>query len=89
MAVVYPYDNTVFPLRVAAPVGQGAESDPIAFELQRKTGGMVYESVKQTWRIAQARLPGRVYYWELPSSCTCRAATTATRWSAPTASSCG
>ncbi|MBL8974026.1 MAG: PD40 domain-containing protein [Myxococcales bacterium] len=117
MQIVYPYDNTVFPLRVAAPVvqwngvqngdqyklriveqfydytvyfstnvparhlvdelewlaisdsGQGAKSDPIAFELQRKTGGMVYESAKQTWRVAQARLPGRVYYWELPSQC--------------------
>jgi hypothetical protein len=117
MKIVYPYDNTVFPLRVASPVvqwngvqngdqyklriseqfydytvyfssnvparhlidelewlaisdsGQGANSDPVKFELQRKTGGMTYEAAVQTWKIAQARLPGRVYYWELPSQC--------------------
>jgi hypothetical protein len=117
MQIVYPYDNTVFPLKVAAPVvqwngvqagdqyklhlveqfyeytvyftsnvparhlvdelewiaisdsGQGAKSDPLKVELQRKTGGMTYEAVTQTWKIAQARLPGRVYYWELPSQC--------------------
>ncbi|WAS92309.1 hypothetical protein [Nannocystis punicea] len=117
MTIVYPYNETVFPLKVAAPVvqwnnvqngdqyklhiseqfydytiyfstnvparhlidaaewiaisesGQGAQSDPINFELQRKSGNNVYESVKQTWRMAQARLPGRVYYWELPSQC--------------------
>ncbi|MCY1055278.1 hypothetical protein [Nannocystis sp. SCPEA4] len=117
MTIVYPYNETVFPLKVAAPVvqwnnvqngdqyklhiseqfydytiyfstntparhlidaaewiaisesGQGAQSDPINFELQRKSGNNVYESVKQTWRMAQARLPGRVYYWELPGNC--------------------
>ncbi|MBA3550120.1 MAG: hypothetical protein H0T76_26885 [Nannocystis sp.] len=117
MTIVYPYDNTVFPLKVVAPIvqwngaqnndqyklhiseqfydytiyfttnaparhlidelewiaisesGQGAKSDPIAFELQRKSGNNTYEAVKQTWRMAQARLPGRVYYWELPSAC--------------------
>ncbi|MEZ4380764.1 MAG: hypothetical protein R3A79_05425 [Nannocystaceae bacterium] len=117
MSIVYPYDMTVFPLNVAAPVvqwngvqngdlyklhiveeyvdyttyfstnvparhlipeedwamiaesGQGAKSDPIAFSLQRKSGGTVYEPVEQTWRVAQARLPGRVYYWELPDQC--------------------
>ncbi|HEY0132486.1 MAG TPA: hypothetical protein VGB85_00365, partial [Nannocystis sp.] len=117
LQVLYPYDNTVFPLKVASPVvqwggvpdgsqyklhlqeqfyeytvyftannparhlinevewiaisdsGQGAKSDPLSFELQRKTGDMTFEAVKQTWKIAQARLPGRVYYWELPSQC--------------------
>ncbi|MCA9635264.1 MAG: hypothetical protein KC420_04450 [Myxococcales bacterium] len=117
MAIVYPYDLTVFPLNVAAPEvqwngvqngdmykmtlkemfveytvyfstnvparhliseadwktiaesGQGAKSDPLAFTLQRKSGGNLYQEVTQTWRIAQARLPGRVYYWELPDQC--------------------
>ena len=117
MQIVYPYDNTVWPLKVAAPVvqwngvqngdqykmhikeqyydytvyftgnvparhlidelewlaisssGQGAKSDPLTFELSRKSGGVTYAPVVQTWRIAQARLPGRVYYWELPSAC--------------------
>jgi hypothetical protein len=117
MKIVYPYDGTVFPLKVAAPVvqwngaqngdqyklhlkeeyydytiyftadnptrhlidaaewiglsdsGQGAKSDPIAFELQRKSGATTYQPVTQTWRMAQARLPGRVYYWELPADC--------------------
>lgn len=117
MQIVYPYDNTVWPLKVASPVvqwngvqggdqyklhiseqyydytvyfstnvparhlidelewlgfsdsGQGAKSDPVTFELSRKSGGVTYAPVVQTWRIAQARLPGRVYYWELPSAC--------------------
>ncbi len=117
LSILYPYDNTVFPLKVASPVvqwggvpdgsqyklhlqeqfyeytvyftannparhlidevewiaisdsGQGAKSDPLSFELQRKTGDMTFAAVKQTWKIAQARLPGRIYYWELPSQC--------------------
>ncbi len=117
MTIAYPYDNTVFPLKVAAPIvqwngapndsqyklhlkeqfyeytvyfttnnparhlideiewlaisdsGQGAKSDPLTFELQRKTGDMTFAAVTQTWKIAQARLPGRIYYWELPSQC--------------------
>jgi hypothetical protein len=117
MQIVYPYDNTVWPLKVASPIvqwngaqngdqyklhlkeqfyeytvyfqtdnptrhlinemewlgfsesGQGANNDPVTFELQRKSGGQVYNPVTQTWKIAQARLPGRVYYWELPSQC--------------------
>ncbi len=117
MSIVYPYDETVFPLNVASQIvqwngvqngdiyklqlteqyydytvyfstntparhlidqlewtaisesGQGPKSDPLMVSLQRHSGGMTYEPVEQTWHIAQARLPGRIYYWELPDQC--------------------
>jgi hypothetical protein len=112
--IVYPYDNTVFPLGVLAPdlqwngsamgdlyrlritekyytytayitadppsdnlmaqtdwdnlesSGSGAKSDPALVELDRMSGGKVYNPVTLLWHIAQGRLHGSVYYWELP-----------------------
>ncbi len=116
--LVYPFDETIFPLGVLAPEiqwngssqsdvyqlklieqyytyveyftaptlpasylisemdwrsfelsGAGAKSDPVTVQLTRKSGGTVYQPLKQTWHIAQGRLHGSVYYWELPGSC--------------------
>ncbi|MEZ4451348.1 MAG: hypothetical protein R3B09_17850 [Nannocystaceae bacterium] len=55
--------------KMIAESGQGAKGDPVSFSLQRKSGGQLFQEINQTWRIAQARLPGRVYYWELPDQC--------------------
>lgn len=115
MNVVYPNDQTVFPLDVLAPdiqwngaggadvyrlkitekyysyteffsgsnhhliaesdwtgietSGSGAQSDPVTFELSRKSGNTVYQGKSQTWHVALGRLKGSVYYWELPDAC--------------------
>ena len=117
LTIVYPYNETVFPLNGASQVlqwngaqngdiyklqlteqyyeytiyyssnlpgrhliddaewkaisesGQGPKSDPLMVKLQRHSNGTTYEPIEQTWHIAQARLPGRVYYWELPDAC--------------------
>jgi len=115
MTVVYPYNETVFPLDVLAPdvqyngaaggdvfrmkidekyysyteyfndvqhhliaqpdwdgmeqSGTGSKTDPVAFELARKSGATVYQGVANTWHIALGRLKGSVYYWELPDVC--------------------
>lgn len=49
--------------------GAGAKSDPVTVTLARSSGGVVYEAKQQTWHIAQGRLKGSVYYWELPDAC--------------------
>ncbi len=49
--------------------GDGAQSDPLAMELQRMSNGQAYEPKTQTWHVAQGRLRGSVYYWELPDAC--------------------
>lgn len=113
MALVYPYNLTVFPLDVLAPEiqwngagggdfyklsvkekyyeyteyftapnsklipqtnwdalgisGTGAQSDPVSVNFNRLSGGVAYDASLQTWRIAQGRLKGAVYYWELPN----------------------
>ena len=46
--------------------GTGPESDPLAVSLNRLSNGIAYQPKTQTWRIAQGRLRGSVYYWELP-----------------------
>ena len=48
--------------------GTGAESDPLTVTLQRKSGDNLYDPVVQTWKVAQARLPGSVHYWQLPAA---------------------
>jgi len=115
--LVYPYDQTVFPLGVLAPEiqwnntqpadaykleidelfysyteyftapppsrhliteadwanisssGTGAQSDPVTVKLTRFTNGQAYQPVTQTWKIAQGKLKGALYYWELPDQC--------------------
>jgi len=117
MTIVYPYNETVFPLGVLAPEmqwngvsgtniyrleitekylqtvmyfqtgaparylmsqvdwesvgasGTGSQSDPVAIKLARLTNGTAYEPVTQTWHIAQGKVRGAVYYWELPGVC--------------------
>ncbi|MBK8942604.1 MAG: hypothetical protein IPM79_34680 [Polyangiaceae bacterium] len=117
MQILYPYDQTVFPLGVLAPEimwnggaggdyyklsiqeshysyveyfttapparkliteqdwanisasGLGAESDPVAVSLTRYSGGTAYQPITRTWKIAQGKLKGAVYYWELPDAC--------------------
>ncbi|UQA59480.1 PD40 domain-containing protein [Polyangium aurulentum] len=49
--------------------GTGAQSDPVTVQLQRISNGQAYQPVTQTWHIAQGRLKGSVYYWELPGVC--------------------
>ncbi|MBL9022636.1 MAG: hypothetical protein JNL21_10580 [Myxococcales bacterium] len=117
MQMLYPYDQTVFPLDVLAPEimwnggqgadvykltivekyyeyteyfasappsrhliaeddwkaiaesGSGAQSDPVTVNVTRWSGGTAYSPNTRTWRIAQGRLKGVVYYWELPDAC--------------------
>jgi hypothetical protein len=115
LQIVYPYNETVFPLGVLAPEmqwngtdagdvyrlhfqekffeyteyftapppsrhllgqtewdniersGAGAKGDPLAVSLTRlPASGVAYKPVVHTWHIAQGRLHGSVYYWELP-----------------------
>ena len=49
--------------------GAGAESDPLQVTLTRMSGMVAFEPKAQTWHIAQGRLRGSVYYWELPGVC--------------------
>jgi WD40-like Beta Propeller Repeat len=115
-SIVYPYDETVFPLSVLAPEvqwngasagdfyrlefkekyydyveyfsadppsrhlasqddwehigdsGAGAKGDPLGVSLTRLSGSTAYQPLKQTWHIAQGRLRGSVYYWEIPDT---------------------
>lgn len=120
MKIVYPNDQTIFPLAVLAPdlqwngagagdvyrlelkekyfdlvqyvpavaapahvliaqadwdgiesSGTGPNSDPLQVTLTRLPGGggSAYSPVKQTWHVAQGRLHGSIYYWELPDQC--------------------
>ncbi len=46
--------------------GSGAQSDPLEVSLGRYSNGVAYQPHERTWRIAQGKLKGVVYYWELP-----------------------
>jgi len=115
--ILYPYNETVFPLGVLAPElqwnganvgdiyrlrisekhlkhvvyfkagaparhlldqkdwehiaasGTGSKSDPVTVELSRLSSGVAYAPVMQTWHVAQGKVRGVVYYWELPDAC--------------------
>lgn len=114
--IVYPYNETVFPLGVLAPEvqinnvqpgpfrlkikekylehvsyfngstplrylinqqiwenigasGTGSISDPLTVEISQLQGGQAYSPMTQTWHIAQGKVRGAVYYWELPGVC--------------------
>jgi hypothetical protein len=49
--------------------GSGSQSDPVTVRLTRFSGGKAFEPVTNTWHIAQGKLKGSVYYWELPDTC--------------------
>ncbi len=49
--------------------GQGPNSDPLSVSLTRMSGNTAYKPIQQTWHIAQGKLFGSVYYWELPDAC--------------------
>jgi hypothetical protein len=49
--------------------GSGPTSDPLKIELTRMSGATVYQPKVFTWHVAQGRLRGSVYYWELPDAC--------------------
>ncbi len=114
--IVYPFNETVFPLGVLAPEvqinnvqgglyrlkitekhleyvayfngalplrylmnqqdwesvgasGTGSISDPLTVQISRLQGGQAFQPMAQTWHIAQGKVRGAVYYWELPDSC--------------------
>lgn len=117
MSLIYPFNETVFPLDVLAPEmmwngsnvgdafkltiteqfyeyteyfatappgrhliaeadwasigssGAGANADPVAVALTRATGNTAYSPATSTWHIAQGKLKGAIYYWELPDAC--------------------
>jgi hypothetical protein len=47
--------------------GTGPQSDPLTMSLSRMAGGVAFEPDTRTLHIAQGRLRGSVYYWELPN----------------------
>jgi hypothetical protein len=49
--------------------GAGSLSDPVTVRLTRLSGAKAFEPVTHTWHIAQGKLKGSVYYWELPDGC--------------------
>lgn len=46
--------------------GTGATSDPLTMGLSRMVGSQAYQAEQMTLHVAQGRLHGSVYYWELP-----------------------
>lgn len=114
--IVYPYNETVFPLGVLAPEvqinnvsggvyrlkvtekyleyvsyfnantpvrhlidqkawenigasGTGSISDPVTVQISRLQNGQAYSPMTHTWHIAQGKVRGAIYYWELPGVC--------------------
>jgi hypothetical protein len=49
--------------------GAGPKTDPLQVSIVRKSGNSVYQPTQVQWHIAQGRLHGSVYYWELPDVC--------------------
>lgn len=49
--------------------GSGSQSDPLTVALGRMSGGVAYQPELNTWHIAQGKLKGAIYYWELPDAC--------------------
>jgi hypothetical protein len=49
--------------------GSGAQSDPLTVALGRFSNGTAYQPELNTWHIAQGKLKGNIYYWELPDQC--------------------
>lgn len=49
--------------------GSGAQSDPLTVAMGRYSNGTAYQPELNTWHIAQGKLKGNIYYWELPDQC--------------------
>jgi hypothetical protein len=49
--------------------GAGAESDPVTVSLGRLSSGVAYQPETLDLHIAQGKLKGNIYYWELPGVC--------------------
>lgn len=49
--------------------GAGPTSDPLKMELTRMSGNTVFKPTVRTFHVAQGKLHGSVYYWELPDAC--------------------
>jgi hypothetical protein len=49
--------------------GSGAQSDPVTVALGRLSNGTAYDPELATWHVAQGKLKGNIYYWELPDQC--------------------
>ena len=49
--------------------GTGSISDPVSVQISHLQGGQAYAPMTQTWHIAQGKVRGAVYYWELPGVC--------------------
>ncbi len=49
--------------------GSGSQSDPVTVALGRLSNGTAYDPELNTWHIAQGKLKGNIYYWELPDLC--------------------
>lgn len=49
--------------------GSGAQSDPVTVALGRFSNGVGYDPELNTWHVAQGKLKGNIYYWELPGQC--------------------
>jgi hypothetical protein len=49
--------------------GAGAQSDPVTVSLNRASNGQAFKPSTNTWHIAQGKLKGSIYYWELPDQC--------------------
>ncbi|MFO0589722.1 MAG: hypothetical protein U0441_19440 [Polyangiaceae bacterium] len=49
--------------------GSGAQSDPLTVAIGRFSGGQAYQPELNTWHVAQGKLKGNIYYWELPDQC--------------------
>jgi hypothetical protein len=49
--------------------GSGSQSDPLTVAVGRLSSGTAYKPEINTWHIAQGKLKGNIYYWELPDQC--------------------
>jgi len=49
--------------------GAGANSDPLTVAVGRFSNGQAFQPSLNTWHIAQGKLKGNIYYWELPDQC--------------------
>lgn len=49
--------------------GSGWQSDPVTMSLNRLSNGTAFQPQLHTWHVAQGKLKGEIYYFELPDIC--------------------